>query len=135
MEKSVGGVIVKDGKVVVVKQQKGTFSLPKGHLEGDERLIDTAYREIYEETGLKKEDLKLIRPLESYTRPDGKTGNPKEISMFLFSTDKSDLNPIDKDNPEAVWIDIDQVYEKLSYKEDKEFFLKHKKEFKNLIKK
>jgi ADP-ribose pyrophosphatase YjhB (NUDIX family) len=60
MEKSVGGVIVKDGKVVVVKQQKGTFSLPKGHLEGNERLIDTAYREIYEETGLKKEDLKLL---------------------------------------------------------------------------
>lgn len=46
---SAGGIIVNDwGKIVVVQQQKNTWSLPKGHVDVGEDLVSTAQREIYE---------------------------------------------------------------------------------------
>jgi 8-oxo-dGTP pyrophosphatase MutT (NUDIX family) len=122
---SAGGVIINKGRAAIVTQKGKSFSFPKGHIEGKEKPLETAYREIYEETGLKEEELKFIEELEVYTRPDGVTGNPKEIHLFLFSTTKEELNPIDEDNPEAEWVDVSKVCERLSYKEDKEFFERH----------
>ncbi|MDQ1344385.1 MAG: Nudix hydrolase protein [Patescibacteria group bacterium] len=37
------------------------FVLPKGHMEGEETAKDTALREISEETGLKIDDLEVIK--------------------------------------------------------------------------
>ncbi|MFH1771155.1 MAG: NUDIX domain-containing protein [archaeon] len=125
-ERSAGGVIINNGKVVVVAQQWGTFSLPKGHIEGEETILEGAYREIYEETGLMKEDLVLVKKLDVYERPDLKTKKPKEIHLFLFKTKVTELKPVDKDNPFAKWMDIKDVEEQLSIPEDKEFFLKIK---------
>ncbi len=124
-EQSAGGVIVKDGKVVIVTQRKrkGLFSLPKGHINSDENPLEAAYREIYEETGLIKDDLRFVKKLGMYNRPSGKEGNTKDFHFFLFKTDKDELKPIDKDNPEAMWIEIAKVAEFLRRKEDKEFFL------------
>ncbi|HIH32191.1 TPA: NUDIX domain-containing protein [Candidatus Woesearchaeota archaeon] len=131
-EQSAGGVILKGDLVVVVAQQRNTYSLPKGHVEGDEEPLVTSYREIYEETGLKKEDLIFVKKLETYTRPDGRSGAPKDIHMFLFTTKKEKLHPIDKENPDAKWVVIEKVSEKLTYKEDREFFLRHIKEYKRI---
>jgi capsule polysaccharide modification protein KpsS len=35
-----------------------------------------------------------------------------------------ELKPIDKDNPEAIWVEKDKVSDILTHKKDKEFFLK-----------
>jgi len=52
----VGGVVVKDGKALIVKRghepRKGEWSLPGGRVELGETLIDAVRREIKEETGL-----------------------------------------------------------------------------------
>lgn len=124
-EQAAGGVIINKGKVVVVEQQMKSFSLPKGHLDAGEDVLSACYREIHEETGLEKRDLKLISKLETYTRLDGRSGKPKDIHMFLFKTKKKKLKPVDKENPSAEWLDINQAAEKLTFKEDKEFFLRH----------
>ena len=129
-ERSAGGVIINNGCAAIVTQQQHTFSLPKGHINKDESVLDAAYREIYEETGLSRGDLKYISKLETYTRPDGVTGNPKDIHMFLFTTKKQELEPIDKTNPEAKWIEIDKVVNHLTYKEDKAFFQRYIRKFK-----
>lgn len=45
-----------DGRVLIIQRGKppfpGIWSLPGGHIEGDERAADTARREVAEETGL-----------------------------------------------------------------------------------
>lgn len=52
----VATVIVKDNKVLMVKETKeevkGLLNLPAGHLEKNETLIEGALREIKEETGM-----------------------------------------------------------------------------------
>lgn len=55
-EKSCGAVVYKieDGKrlYLIEKMQLGHYSIPKGHVEGSESEVETATREIKEETNL-----------------------------------------------------------------------------------
>ncbi|MFH1408550.1 MAG: NUDIX domain-containing protein [Nanoarchaeota archaeon] len=82
---SAGCIIINNGKVVVVSQPKNTYSFPNGHVEANKSILEGAYKEIYEETGLMKEDPALIKEFERYGRPDGKTRNPKDTQLFSFS--------------------------------------------------
>ena len=47
------------GQVLVVNQRGRSWSLPKGHIEKGESILEAARREIYEESGVKK--LKFVR--------------------------------------------------------------------------
>jgi mutator protein MutT len=55
----VGGVVVRDGRALIVRRahepRKGEWSLPGGVVELGERLIDAVRREVLEETGLEVE--------------------------------------------------------------------------------
>lgn len=126
---SVGGVVLNnEGKVLVVDQSGTSWSLPKGHVEEGEDKIETAQREIYEESGV--QDLNLIRFLGKYKRykigeKGGEDKNElKTIHVYLFSSDQKDLKPVDPKNQEARWIDKDKVADLLTHPKDKEFFLK-----------
>lgn len=124
---SAGGVVLnKKGQVLVVNQRRRSWSLPKGHLEEGEEILDAARREIYEESGLK--ELKLVKFLGSYERMRiGKHGGEdgaelKKLTFFLFEATGEELHPIDPDNPIARWVDRDNVCDLLTHPKDKEFF-------------
>ena len=124
-EISAGGVVISNSKVIVVFQKRTqTWSLPKGHLNHNETLEETARREIFEETGVK--DLIFIKELGSYIRSTKDAKLRKKITLFQFTTKQTKLQSHDSDNPEVKWIDIDEVPKILSYEEDKNFFLKIK---------
>ena len=61
---SAGGVILNGNDIAVVSQHSKNWSLPKGHREENETLLDTAYREVYEETFASVENLKLFSKAE-----------------------------------------------------------------------
>lgn len=137
---SAGGVVLgKDGKVAVVDQDGLTWSLPKGGVHPGEEELAAAKREIYEETGLTR--LRLVRRLGEYERfamglkGEDLTDRPRHITMFLFTTDQTELNPIDPANPQARWVDIDEVSDVLTHPKDKEFFLSCCSQFKSELKK
>ncbi len=125
--RSAGGIILnREGRVAVVSQGGVSWSLPKGHIEGDEDPLAAARREIYEETGLRS--FELIRELGSYERyklgADGHedASELKTIYMFLFETGETDLAPVDEDNPEARWVEKEEVASMLTHEKDREFF-------------
>ena len=127
--KSAGGIVVNKNKKIVVVNQKGiSWSFPKGHIKNGKDKLDTAKREIYEESGIT--DLKLIRELGGYQRykisNDGKgedKTNLKIIYMFLFHSDKELLKPVDRRILEAKWMPKERVADLLTHPKDKEFFL------------
>ncbi len=124
---SAGGVVTNPvGEVLVVNQNGDSWSLPKGHLDGDETPERAAKREIYEESGI--QDLTLVKKLGIYERPRlafGGGDDPTEIKkiiMFLFTTTETELAPVDPRNPEAKWVSPDKVADLLTHPKDKEFF-------------
>ena len=125
--RSAGGVVVNpEGEVLVVSQRGTSWSLPKGHIDPGESALETARREIYEESGIR--DLDLIGELGTYERPKiGVNGGDdrselKAITMFLFRTGERSLRPVDPDNPEARWVERSEVEALLTHERDKEFF-------------
>src|SRR3989344_4021331 len=90
--------------------------------------LQAAYREMEEETGLKKDSLTYVAPLGSYERPKiGKGGigddasESKEIRMFLFTAAATELRPTDPENPEARWVSAEEALDMLTHPKDKEF--------------
>ncbi|MFA5975288.1 MAG: NUDIX domain-containing protein [Elusimicrobiota bacterium] len=132
---SAGGVVVNQkGQVLIVNQRGRSWSLPKGHIEPGEEPLVAARREIYEESGL--QDLIYVKPLGSYDRPKiGLHGGNdpaelKNLTFFLFRTHtREPLCPVDPDNPEARWVDKDQVLTLLTHPKDREFFQRVSLEF------
>jgi len=127
--RSAGGVVTNDADEVLVVSQQGTsWSLPKGHIDAGEDALAAARREIYEESGVR--DLELIRELGSYERYKiGVNGGDdrserKVITMFLFRTREKLLKPVDRDHPEARWVERSKVALLLTHERDKEFFLR-----------
>ena len=125
---SAGGIVLNQrGEVLVVSQHGNSWSLPKGHVDPGEGILEAARREIYEESGIKA--VQLIKELGCYERYrlalDGgdDPAELKTIWMFLFTTQEERLHPIDPDHPEARWIKKNKVADILTHAKDKDFFL------------
>lgn len=81
------GVVVKDSAILLTKQH-GSFHLPGGGVEKGEQLEDTVLREIYEETGIKAKNPRLITAQTTfftYLHPDtGDYVHNQTILLFYF---------------------------------------------------
>lgn len=49
---SAGGLVLNKGSILLIRNRRGHWGLPKGHWEPGELLAETAVREVLEETGL-----------------------------------------------------------------------------------
>lgn len=63
MRKTPGGL-----KFLLLYHGKGYWNFPKGKIESRERSIETAFREVGEETGLRGGDLKILPGFKVYDR-------------------------------------------------------------------
>jgi ADP-ribose pyrophosphatase YjhB (NUDIX family) len=122
-----GGVVInRQGSVLLVNQNGTTWSLPKGHVDPGEEPVQTAIREIREESGVT--DLHFLRILGAFGRykigrdiKDDKS-EWKVLLFFLFKTGQNELDPSDPHNPEARWVHPDEVEALLTHPKDKAFY-------------
>jgi bis(5'-nucleosidyl)-tetraphosphatase len=126
--KAAGGVVVgSDKRIVVIEQHGNSWSLPKGGVEEGESLLQTALREVREETGLN--DLYYLGELGSYERksigPGGQGESDewgiRERTFFLFLTKEHALAPQDREVTNAKWLTIDETLALLTHPKDREF--------------
>ena len=100
--------------------------MPKGHVEAGEDPLQTAQREILEESGVTS--LSLVQVLGVYGRYKiGKNGGEdknewKVILIFLFKTKQNDVHPRDPLTPQARWGHPDEVESVLTHPKDKAFY-------------
>lgn len=92
-----------------VKTMKGKWAGISGYIE-EEEALDAAIREIKEETGIDKKDLKLLSrssPIEVY---DDKNNTLWIVHPFLFHTENINIT-IDKEHEEYRWIKPKSIVE------------------------
>jgi 8-oxo-dGTP pyrophosphatase MutT (NUDIX family) len=100
------------------------WDLPKGHIEKGETEIDTARREIKEETGL--DDIKFIdgfkEQIKYYFRVDKETVF-KTVVFFLAQTEKEKII-ISPEHIDYKWLPYNEALKQLSFKNTKEVLRK-----------
>ena len=108
MDIIVGMVILKDNKILMVKEAKtecyGKWAFPAGHLEKNETVFEGALRETKEETGC---TVKLERAFPIIVRND----NNMNITMFHFLGNivEETLSYNYDEILETKWIDIEEL--------------------------
>jgi len=103
----VGGVVVQNGRVVLVRRAKaprmGEWSIPGGMLELGETLRDGVAREIEEETGLRVKSEEVLDVFDSIvTDAEGKTQYHYVLVDYLCSVTGGELRAA-SDVSEARW--------------------------------
>jgi len=85
-EKSCGAVVFtrREGQLLfaIVQEKSGAYSFPKGHVEGNETEMETARREIFEETGLRPEFVEGFCQTNEYSMAE-KPGTWKKVTYYL----------------------------------------------------
>ena len=105
-------LINKDQELLILKRSnqvrtyKGMWGGVAGYIEKNEEPIDTAYKEIKEEVGLNKKNVKLIKEHDILKFTDIYKENRYdwEIHPFLFETEKKSKIQIDWEHTTYRWI-------------------------------
>ena len=125
----VGAIIVKNGKVLLEKRgtfngrpilESGKWAIVGGFLDRDETLKEGLKREIFEETGLKIKNLRLLHINDSPKRPND--NSRQNVSMVFVATPLTNKLTKTEEAPDLQWFDLDNLPSK------EEFAFDHYKE-------
>ncbi|HTR72974.1 MAG TPA: NUDIX hydrolase [Solirubrobacteraceae bacterium] len=128
-ETSAGGVVIrgeagKEQLVAIVPVRRSpsgarVLCLPKGHIDPGENALQTAVREVREETGANVELIAELGEIGYWYRREGRTVS-KSVVFFLFRYVSGDLADHDDEVERARWIDLRGALSKLSYQGERE---------------
>ena len=105
---------------LVYRERQNDYSFPKGHLEEGESLIECAIRETSEET---KRDCIILneQPIscDEYITPNGEA----VIVYYYVSKNIGFSNNKSTETHSTIWVDFDEVYDKLTYSNSKKLWI------------
>ncbi|MEG1953572.1 MAG: NUDIX domain-containing protein [Hydrogenoanaerobacterium sp.] len=121
-EKSCGALVYrkKDSSspelLLIRHRYGGHWSFPKGHVEEGENEVQTALREVKEETGLTIELIDGFREcVEYYPKP-----NVKKLVVYFLGYAKDDnVHKQDEEVSETKWLGVDDALVAVTFKNDK----------------
>ncbi len=107
--------------VVLLKDNNNCWVIPKGHLEKNENFIETAIREIKEETNIIIDTHDFIDKVGEYKYCSDLEGIEKLIKIYLFKINEfQNIRPLDEENfIDGQWLPLDEAIEKSTYQEQK----------------
>ncbi len=114
--------------LVVHSKNYNFWGFPRGMNEKGERIIDTALRELYEETGLEKEDIEIFDDFlgsEEYKYYWDGEEIYKTVYLFLAKLKKDKKIVIDNKEQDAYkWVNYKEAMKILKYDTDKNLLKK-----------
>ncbi|WP_052663057.1 NUDIX domain-containing protein [Mycoplasmoides pirum] len=130
LEIAAGGIItIIDDKtnsinilLALTKNHNPYWGFPKGHTELNENLVETAIREIKEETNL---DVTLVNSKLNWLNEYSPfPGTIKKVTYFWFKPkDISQLKKQESEISKLIWVDYKEVFKYLTYPRDREIFI------------
>ena len=104
-------------EVFLIQHQKGHWSMPKGHPESNESPIETAKRELFEETHLTVKRLISDIPfVEQYQFLNKNSLIDKTVDYFVAEVTGQEVLQI-KELKDGRWLTLEQSLEKVSFSE------------------
>jgi 8-oxo-dGTP pyrophosphatase MutT (NUDIX family) len=115
-ERSYGGVVVRDGDVLVIAPagRPEVTTLPKGRGQPGESDEQTAAREVREETGVQARIVERLGTVEYWYRRSGLRVF-KTVGYYLCDYVSGDTADHDDEVDEARWIPLEQAQTALSF--------------------
>ena len=115
-EVSYGGVVVRDGEVLVITPagRHNVCTLPKGGAKAGETEEETAAREVREETGVQARIVERLGDVEYWYRRGGRRVF-KTVGFYLCDYVSGDTADHDHEVDEARWMPLERARTELSY--------------------
>jgi len=120
-EKSCGCIVLDKRMVLLVKHNSGHWDFPKGHVEEGESEVETAIREVKEETGVDVEVRKRHRYSISYMP---KSDVEKEVVFFLAKKKKGVELPQIEEVQKVEWVTWEEAFQRITFETSKELLRK-----------
>ncbi len=115
-EKSCGAVIFDGDKVLVIQQVKGHWGFPKGHVENGETEVETAMREIKEETNIDVEINENYRYIERYSPEENVE---KDVVFFVAKKIGGEIKVQEEEVKATEWLSPREAVERVTYASSK----------------
>ena len=121
-EKSCGAIAYRKNRsqielLLIKNRYGGHWSFPKGHVEGQETEIQTALREVKEETGLDINIQKGFRQMvEYYPKPNIR----KQVVYFLGEAKTTQFKRQEEEISRIIWTEIHKAYHMVTFKNDRD---------------
>ena len=134
-EKSCGAIVYRkfhgNTEILLINHiNSGHCSFPKGHVEKGETEVETAHREILEETSI---DVIIDPTFRETVTYSPKKDTTKVVVYFLAKAKNVDFVPQEDEIAEIRWVDISHATNVLSYDNDKTIVSKAKTAIKEAL--
>ena len=115
-EKSCGAIVLNEGKILLIQQSAGHWGFPKGHVEDGETEVETAIREIKEETNYDVKINENYRYVEHYSP---KEGVEKDVVLFIAEKISGEMKPQEEEVQKIQWLTYEEAMERITYNDSK----------------
>lgn len=123
-EFSAGGVVYRDGKVLMIRVKtltgKEVWTFPKGHIEKGEKKEEAALREVEEETGIKPVIKKELGSSTYYFKDKDGTIVKKTVFWYLMEPLYESNLKTAEEVLEVKWFELSDALSVISYDSDKD---------------
>jgi ADP-ribose pyrophosphatase YjhB (NUDIX family) len=122
LEFSAGGVVVDDGRRVLLirardLRNRSVWTLPKGAPAAGESSVDTAMREVREETGYRCEIVRELEPVTYWFQRDGR--RIKKTVRWYLMRPLAKEGEHDHEVEEVGWVEREEALTRLRYESDR----------------
>ena len=118
-EKCCGCIVIKENNVLLIKQNEGHWGFPKGHVEENETEIETATREVKEETNLDVEVDSNKRYTTEYVTNVGKL---KQVVFFIAKCIGGEIKAQECEVSEIRWVKFEEAIKLITYDNTRALF-------------
>lgn len=132
-EYSCGALVYKQDanefKFLIIRQNNKNYGFPKGHTEENETKVETAIREVLEETCINIEIHKDIFEISKYQPIIGVN---KEVTIFLAKAKNSNYVIQEEELLEVHWMNFKEAKQIITFKKDIRILKKLNKKLKKI---
>jgi len=122
LEFSAGGVVVDaGGRVLLIRardlRNRSVWTLPKGAPAAGESIVDTAMREVREETGYRCEVVRELEPVTYWFQRNGR--RVKKTVRWYLMRPLEKIGEHDHEVDEVSWVEREEALARVRYESDR----------------